>query len=85
MAAAYVRRRRPRLLLFQNANHLLFAEPRSLHRLSPRRDELYPFLEEIESLRSGDRLGIQVKDHVTAALSGTTSNSLALPDAHRSL
>src|SRR5215813_15461018 len=49
---ANVRRRRPRLLLPQDPDDLLFAEPASLHRPSPLSDGLYPFLEEFSGLRS---------------------------------
>jgi hypothetical protein len=49
---AYVRRRGPRLLLAQDPDDLLLAEPASLHRPSPLSDGLYPFLEEFSGLRS---------------------------------
>src|SRR5262245_17289846 len=52
MLAAHIRRRSPRLLLPQDPDNLLLAEPASLHRPSPLSDGLYTFLEEFSGLTS---------------------------------
>ena len=50
--AAHVRRLRPRLLLPQDPDDLLFREPARLHVHPLSGDGLYPFLEEFSGLRS---------------------------------
>src|SRR5947209_17623763 len=50
--AANLRGLRSRFLLSQHRNNPLFREPRLLHTRLPQGDGFYPFLEEIQGLRS---------------------------------